>query len=68
MTFVLAMLNYPEVQKHAQTEIDATIGDDGLPDFQDVSDLPYLSAIVKEVLRFVIRNVGVVKTLPHLVI
>jgi cytochrome P450 len=55
MTFILAMLKYPEVQKQAQIEIDAMVGHDALPDFHDVvSGLPYLSAIIKEVLRFVI--------------
>ncbi|KAF8209020.1 cytochrome P450 [Mycena galopus ATCC 62051] len=50
-TFVLTMLANPEFKK-AQTEIDSVIGDNDLPDFQDEEALPYLSALVKEVLRW----------------
>ncbi|KAJ7146914.1 cytochrome P450 [Mycena epipterygia] len=51
-TFVLAMLANPEVQKKAQMEIDEVIGLERLPDFNDENSLPYVSALVKEVLRW----------------
>jgi cytochrome P450 len=51
LTFILAMLLHPEVQCKAQQEIDGAVGFDRLPDFSDQLQLPYLSAIVKEVLR-----------------
>lgn len=54
-TFVLAMLANPEAQMKAQDEIDSVIGPGNLPDFADELSLPYVSAIVKEVLRW--RNV-----------
>ncbi len=53
MTFVLAMLTHPDVQRKAQQEVDSVIGSDRLPDFSDQPNLPYLAAVLKEVLRFV---------------
>nr|VWO97913.1 Zn(2)-C6 fungal-type domain-containing protein [Ganoderma boninense] len=50
--FFLAMAMYPEVQKKAQQELDAVVGTDRLPDFSDRSSLPYINAIVKELLRW----------------
>ncbi|KAJ7625701.1 cytochrome P450 [Roridomyces roridus] len=51
-TFVLAMLANPEAQKKAQAEIDSVTHGDALPTFEDRDSLPYVSAIVKEVLRW----------------
>ncbi|KAF7371180.1 Cytochrome P450 [Mycena sanguinolenta] len=51
-TFILAMLANPEAQKKAQAEIDSVIDDGELPDFKDQESLPYVSALVKEVLRW----------------
>ncbi|KAJ7486711.1 cytochrome P450, partial [Mycena latifolia] len=50
--FFLAMLANPGAQKNAQREIDAVIGQRRLPDFGDQAALPYVSALVKEVLRW----------------
>lgn len=52
MIFVLAMVLYPDVQKCAQAEIDSVIGNDRLPLFEDRESLPYVDAIVREVLRW----------------
>ena len=46
------MVLYPEVQKKAQEEIDAVMGPNRLPDFQDRPSLPYINAIVKESMRW----------------
>lgn len=46
------MALYPEVQKKAQAEIDAVVGSDRLPNFEDRSSLPYINAVVKESLRW----------------
>ncbi|KAJ7453443.1 cytochrome P450 [Mycena latifolia] len=62
-TFVLAMLSNPDAQKRAQAEIDSLTGGKYLPDFDDETSLPYVSALVKEVLRW--RNVTPV-AVPHL--
>ena len=53
-TFFLAMICFPEIQIKAQAELDRVITG-RLPDFSDMDleELPYLSAIVKEVLRLV---------------
>ncbi|KAF5346450.1 hypothetical protein D9756_010068 [Leucocoprinus leucothites] len=50
--FHLAMVLFPEVQRKAQAEIDAVIGNDRLPTFQDIPNLPYVGAIVTEILRW----------------
>ncbi|KAF7328084.1 hypothetical protein MKEN_00389700 [Mycena kentingensis (nom. inval.)] len=50
--FFLAMMHHPDVMHKAQQEIDRVIGSDRLPDFEDRKDMPYLSAVVKESLRW----------------
>lgn len=45
------MLQNPAVQHRAQQEIDSVIGD-RLPEISDIPHLTYLSAVVKEVLRY----------------
>ncbi|KAJ7252463.1 cytochrome P450 [Mycena rebaudengoi] len=51
-TFILAMLANPDVQKRAQEEIDAVVHEGHLPSLDDEESLPYVSALVKEVLRW----------------
>ncbi|KAI0758757.1 cytochrome P450 [Fomes fomentarius] len=51
-SFFLAMLMYPEIQRKAQAEVDRVIGRDRLPNFSDEPSLPYVAALVKEVLRW----------------
>ncbi|KAH9927368.1 cytochrome P450 [Amylocystis lapponica] len=51
-SFFLAMLLYPEVQRKVQEEIDHVVGLDRLPEFSDQRSLPYVTAVVKEVLRW----------------
>jgi hypothetical protein len=41
------MLYFPEVQSKAQEELDQG----RLPEYSDLKDLPYVIALVKEVLR-----------------
>ena len=48
----LALVLYPEVQKKAQAEIDAVIGPNRLPDFEDRPFLPYINAVMKESMRW----------------
>ncbi|KLO09750.1 cytochrome P450 [Schizopora paradoxa] len=52
MSFFLAMTLYPEVQKQCQEEIDRVVGVDHLPGFVDHKQLPYCSAMCKEILRW----------------
>ncbi|KAJ7924303.1 cytochrome P450 [Mycena leptocephala] len=51
-TFALAMLLHPDTQKMAQLEIDSVVGRDRLPTFEDKPTLPYITAVVNEVLRW----------------
>lgn len=46
------MMLYPEAQAKAQAEIDRVVGHDRLPMMEDRSNLPYVEALIKEVLRF----------------
>jgi len=54
--FMLAMTLYPDVMHRAQSEIDEVVGRDRMPTFADEDNLPYIRAMVKEVLRW--RPVG----------
>ena len=49
---MLAMVLYPEVLQRAQAQIHRVVGRDRLPTFTDYDDLPYIQAIVLEVLRW----------------
>jgi len=51
-TFILAMTLHPEAQKRAQAELDNILGD-RLPTFADKDALPYVTAVMKEVLRWI---------------
>jgi cytochrome P450 len=46
------MIAFPEVQRRAQAELDSVVGRDRLPIFADAPRLPYVCAIVREVLRW----------------
>nr|BED43030.1 cytochrome P450 monooxygenase [Trametes versicolor] len=51
-TFFMAMACYPEVQLKARAELDAVVGPNRLPNFDDRDSLPYLTAVAKECLRW----------------
>ena len=50
-SFFAAMLCFPDIQKKAQDELDSVLRG-RLPEFEDAENLPYISALVKEVLRW----------------
>ncbi|KAJ6468323.1 cytochrome P450 [Mycena sanguinolenta] len=50
--FLLAMILFPDVQKKAQAEIDAVVGQGRSPGFEDYEALPYVQALIKEVTRW----------------
>lgn len=56
------MALYPDVQRKAQDELDRVVGCNKLPTFADREQLPYIDALVKEVLRW--HTVGPMG-LPH---
>ncbi|KAG4259102.1 cytochrome P450 [Fusarium proliferatum] len=51
-TFFLAMLQNPDVQHRAQMEIDKIVGRDRLPEPKDIENLPFVQALISEVLRW----------------
>ncbi|KAI0724642.1 cytochrome P450 [Fomitopsis betulina] len=52
LTFIMAMVIYPNVYKKAQEEVDRVIGRDRLPTHEDRENLPYIECILKEVYRW----------------
>ena len=46
------MTIHSDAQRRAQTELDAVVGKDRLPDFSDRESLPYVNALIKECLRW----------------
>jgi cytochrome P450 len=48
----LAMITHPEVQRRAQAELYSVVGRSRVPSFSEVSSLPYIQAMVKDVLRW----------------
>jgi len=52
LAFVQAMIAYPDVQKKAQAQIDAVVGEDRSPTWQDYARLPYVAQCVKEAMRW----------------
>ena len=51
-SFFLVLALFPKVQKRAQAELDAVVGRDRLPTFDDRPRLPYIEALCKELLRW----------------
>lgn len=48
-SLVLLLTACPNAQKTAQNAIDAVVGDARLPVLDDVKQLPYIEALIKEV-------------------
>ncbi|KAF4499906.1 cytochrome p450 [Fusarium agapanthi] len=59
--FILAMVIFPDVAKTAQGELDRVCGDQ-LPNLDDMPDLPYIHACMKESLRWM---PGFMLGIPH---
>ncbi|KAG2115718.1 cytochrome P450 [Suillus discolor] len=51
-TFLLAMVLYPDVQARARAEIDQAVRHDKMPCLNDRASLPYIDAILCEVMRW----------------
>ncbi|KAF1347714.1 cytochrome P450 [Delphinella strobiligena] len=62
-TAILALITHPPALSRAQDELDTVIGPHRLPTFADENNLPYLRALVKEVLRW--RPVAVLGGTPR---
>ena len=48
----MGLLDKPDVLKRAQADLDAVVKPGHLPDFEDEESLPFITAIVKETLRW----------------
>ena len=62
-TAVLALVTHPQVLRVAHEELDRVIGSNRTPTFADEASLPYVRALVKEVLRW--RPTAVLGGTPH---
>lgn len=49
MSWMLCMVHFPKELKKLQTEVDNVVGDDRLPEFEDMINMPRVRAVVKEV-------------------
>ncbi|KAF8472466.1 cytochrome P450 [Kalaharituber pfeilii] len=63
MSFILAMTCFPHVAKKAQEEIDRVVPKNRSPTWEDMAQLPYCNAVIKETLRW--RPVAVMGGTPH---
>lgn len=63
LSFMMAMACNLDVQKTAQDQIDAAVGDDRSPQWSDYDSIPYVAQIQKETIRW--RPVTVLGT-PHI--
>ena len=52
LTFLLCMVLNPDVQRKAQAEIDAVIGNARLPVVSDRDSLPYVRSVLAETYRW----------------
>lgn len=59
---MLFLAKYPDVQRRVQAELDAVVGVERLPDFEDRATLKYLGAFIDETLRSLPLNPLVI---PH---
>ena len=50
--FIFAMITNPGAMKKAQEELDRVVGKGELPDFSHKDSLPYIDALIKELLRW----------------
>jgi len=61
--FIQALLLYPEVQVKGQAELDTVIGPGRMPTLDDMPQLPYVRACVKESLRWL--PAAILGAFPH---
>ena len=46
------MAMFPDVQRAAQAELDRIVGQDRLPEYDDLEHMPYIRAVSMEVMRW----------------
>ncbi|KIW10225.1 hypothetical protein PV08_11186 [Exophiala spinifera] len=52
MSFVLCMCLHPRWQELLHEEVDRVVGNDRIPDYDDIESLPTCRAVIKEVMRW----------------
>ena len=52
LTLTLSAATHPDKVAKAQEELDRVVGQDRLPEYADVEQLPYVKAFIKEVMRW----------------
>ncbi|KAJ3521607.1 hypothetical protein NM688_g8996 [Phlebia brevispora] len=63
---VMTMMLFPDIQKKAQYQIDCIVGSERLPSFEDMDDLPYITAITDALSREILRWAAFVPlSVPH---
>ncbi|KXT09753.1 hypothetical protein AC579_9324 [Pseudocercospora musae] len=60
--FIVALITHPSCLRKAQKALDEVVGHDRLPNLADKDHLPYITALVEEVLRW--RNI-MIAAFPH---
>ncbi|KAK3315853.1 cytochrome P450 [Apodospora peruviana] len=63
LSFLLAMIKYPEVFKRAQKEVDEVCGPSRSPGPEDITRLPFIKAVMDETLRWRPTASGMI---PHM--
>lgn len=63
ISFILAMCVFDNAQAAAHEELDRVVGHDRMPSPEDMPNLPYVVAMVKETLRW--RTVTILAGIPH---
>jgi cytochrome P450 len=53
-SLILGLIAHPRVVKKAHEELDRVVGASRLPTFKDEKNLPYIRAIVKEVISQIV--------------
>ena len=51
-TFFMAMVLHPDIQARARRELENVLGSHRLPTFEDYGSVPYIDAVIKEMLRW----------------
>lgn len=54
-SLILLLCAFPNVAKVAQDALDSVVGDARLPILDDLKELPYILALIKEVVHCVVR-------------
>ncbi|KDQ58235.1 hypothetical protein JAAARDRAFT_129298 [Jaapia argillacea MUCL 33604] len=62
-SLVLALILNPEVQERVGEELDRVVGSQRSPVWEDEANLPYVQAVIKEILRW--RPVAILGGTPH---